>query len=247
MNKVKPIYLLADSQLLFWKDDEGEYLLSGLPRIYGPHARVAYLGASNHYQNEFYDIFLSAMENIGFSICQSVRGNIEQDRAFLQKADVIVLAGGDTWHGWQTLHEEGLDELVVERYLQGATLIGVSAGAVQLGLAGWVVSDEHKFQVFPTFQLVPYIVGVHEEPNWTQFEQVLNTCAEKHAAFGIPSGGGAIIHPDLFVEPVRHPLMEIDEHGNTSLLYPPDEPKMMVERGEDRIRMPEQEWSKMVH
>ncbi|MBT5232007.1 MAG: type 1 glutamine amidotransferase-like domain-containing protein [Methylococcales bacterium] len=247
VNKVKPIYLLADSQLLFWKDEQGDSVLGGLPRIYGQHARVAYLGASNDYKPEFFDIFKSAMEGIGFHLLQSVDGRNPEDVDFLKKADVIVLAGGDTQAGWKAFQEQGLDEVIIDRYLNGSTLIGVSAGAVQLGLAGWILSDNGKFQVFPTFQLVPYLIGVHEEPDWTQLQQVLGTCAEKRIAFGIPAGGGAIIHPDLFVEPVRHPLMEIDEQSHSSLLYPPDEPKAIVERGEDKIRISEDAWSKMVH
>lgn len=247
VNKVKPIYLLADSQLLFWKDEHDNALLSGLVRIYGQHARVAYLGASNHYQPEFYEIFQAAMEGIGFHLLQSIRGDLPEDVAFLKKADVIVLAGGDTQTGWQIFQEQGLDEIIIDRYLNGATLIGVSAGAVQLGLAGWIISDDKKFQVFPTLQLVPYLIGVHEEPDWSQLHHVMTTCAEKRVAFGIPAGGGAIVHPDLFVEPVRHPLMEIDEQMTASLLYPPDEPKVIVDRGEDQIRVSEDAWSKMVH
>jgi peptidase E len=247
VSKIKPIYLLSDSQSLFWKDDNDEFLLGGLSRLYGEHARVAYIGVSNGNRLEFYDIFLSAMDNVGLQVCQMVAADSEEDIRFLKNADVIVLGGGDTQAGWHQIQALGFDRIIIERYLQGATLIGVSAGAVQLGSAGWVVDENGQFDVFPTFQLIPYIVGVHEEPDWERLNQVLASCAEKYTAFGIPSGGGAIVHPDLFVEPVRYPLMEIDEYLNAALLYPPDEPKVIVERGEDQIRIPEDDWSKMVH
>jgi hypothetical protein len=97
--------------------------------------------------------------------------------------------------------------------------MGVSAGAVQLGLKG---ADEQG--MFDTFRLVPFVVDAHDEPNWTQLTRVVPRAGEHVRGFGIPSGGGAIYHPDYSMEPVRHPVTEVsvDEEGQVrqALLFP---------------------------
>ena len=39
--------------------------------------------------------------------------------------------------GWTAFEETGLKDKLMERYYAGALLIGISAGAIQLGLKGW--------------------------------------------------------------------------------------------------------------
>lgn len=58
------------------------------------------------------------------------------DESFVKESDIILLAGGDIEKGWNVFTKVGLKELIIKRYYEGALLIGVSAGAVQLGLFG---------------------------------------------------------------------------------------------------------------
>ena len=60
------------------------------------------------------------------------------DRAFLERAQLIVLAGGDVRLGWNTFEKTGMKDVILGRYAQGAVLVGISAGAVQLGRYGIV-------------------------------------------------------------------------------------------------------------
>lgn len=135
----------------------------------------------------------------------------EGDLAFLMSADVILLAGGDVQHGWQVFDRSGLRELIVRRYDEGAWLVGVSAGAVQLGLMGWTtVGSPDVLETFDTLQLIPYVIAAHDEDReWTELHQAVRSAGGRVRGVGLPSGGGAVYHPDDRLEPIRYPVYEI--------------------------------------
>jgi peptidase E len=192
---MQPIVLLADSQLLFL-----------LPKILrGPKA--AYIGASNGDNPDFYEIFVVAMERAGIFDCRMISSTVsEADLAFIDDADLILLAGGDVELGWRTFLGNGLNNHIVRRYSEGATLIGISAGAVQLGLYGLAAEGS----LFETFKLVPFIIGAHEESdNWKTTRDLLHLSPTNTRAIGLPTGGGALYYPDQTLEPLRHPLVQI--------------------------------------
>jgi peptidase E len=147
-----PLFLLADSQLLFLVDEEGPFI-DRVAACTGPGApRAAYLGASNGDNPDFYSIFLAAIEPIGPAECRLIPSEPTADElAFLESADVILLAGGDVDLGWRAFTASGVRDVVERRYHAGAVLIGVSAGAVQLGNAGWPEGDAES--TFPTWGL----------------------------------------------------------------------------------------------
>lgn len=234
-NTIKPIFLLADSQLLFWRGEEGRLLLERARALIeddqpGRALRAAYLGASNGDRPEFYELFLAAMAEIGFNDCRLIPSRPEPgDLAFLDEADLILLAGGDVRRGWESFQQSGIQGKLIERYYAGALLVGVSAGAVQLGLKGW---SEDGTDLFDTLRLVPFVVDAHDEPSWARLNRVVPRAGEHARGFGIPSGGGAVYHPDYSVEPVRHPLVEVDvaEQGvRQSLLFPGASPEDVEE------------------
>lgn len=225
MSTIKPIYLLADSQLLFWRE-EGVPFLERIRKMIedegtSEEIRAAYIGASNDDAPEFYELFVAAMHEAGIKTTRHIPAHLEsEDRAFLREAELILLAGGDVRRGWQAFEKNGLKEKLIERYYAGAVLMGVSAGAVQLGLKGW----DDDGTLFDTFRVVPFVVDVHEEPQWTRLNSVVPRAGEHIRGFGIPSGGGAIYHPDYSMEPVRHPMVEvsINEEGQVrqALVFP---------------------------
>ena len=202
---MKPIFLLADSQLLFWREN-GQLLLD---RVVKERTRdqlkAAYIGASNGDSPDFYAIFVSAMEGAGIVDCRMIPSAIsEADMAFLNHADIILLAGGDVEAGWRVFLTNGLSEHIVRRYFEGASLIGISAGAVQLGWCGLAADGS----LIETFKLVPFVIGAHEEANhWKTTTELMRLSGK--TAIGLPAGGGAIYHPDRTVEPLRHPLVQL--------------------------------------
>ena len=194
---MKPIVLLADSQLLFWR--EKPILKDG--------RKAAYIGASNGDNPDFYAIFVAAMEGFGIFDCRMIPATVsEADLAFLNDADIILLAGGDVELGWQTFVNNGLNNHIGRRYFEGATLIGISAGAVQLGLCGLAADGS----LIETFKLVPFVIGAHEESdNWKTTRELLELAPTGTRGIGLPTGGGAIYHPDQPLEALRHPLVEL--------------------------------------
>lgn len=210
---LRPLYLFADSQLLFWQERGTPFLESVRLQLKQERPTAVYIGASNGDVPDFYSIFEGAMESVGIREHRMIRtlgGNLSSDdRVFLQRADLVLLAGGDVEKGWRCFAQTGLDELLVQRYYQGAVLIGTSAGAVQLGLYGWIARAESFTEMFETLKLVPYIVDVHgERDEWARLRQIIGLLDADVKGIGIPAGGGAVYHPDRTLEPIRHPLYE---------------------------------------
>jgi peptidase S51-like protein len=201
---IRPIVLLADSQLLFWRENGGLLLERLLTR---GQLKAAYIGASNGDDPNFYAIFVAAMGGAGVLDCRMIPSIVsEADLAFLNNADIILLAGGDVEVGWRVFLNNGLSKHIVRRYFEGALLIGISAGAVQLGLCGLAADGS----LIETFKLVPYIIGAHEESeNWKMTRALLRLSGPGKTAIGLPFGGGAIYHPDQTVEALRQPLVRL--------------------------------------
>ncbi|MFT3765760.1 MAG: Type 1 glutamine amidotransferase-like domain-containing protein [Minicystis sp.] len=219
---IRPLFLLADSQLLFWKDDAGRLFLARVREaLSSPSPKAAYLGASNGDVPDYYDIFVAAMEGIGIRDTRMIPSRpSDADRAFFEEAEVILLAGGDAARGLRTFQENGLAERILARYAAGAVIIGISAGAMQLGLRVW--SGDARTAV-DGFRLAPVVIGAHDEPEWTSLTTAVEMLAGMGRGIGIPSGGGAVVHADLTVEPVRKALVEIgveDGVARRALLVP---------------------------
>jgi Peptidase family S51 len=219
---VKPLFLLADSQLLFQRGDENS--LSARLRAELPESpKAAYVGASNHDQPEFYDLFRVAMEMAGVRHCHMVSSRLtEQDRAFLDGASLILLGGGDPERGWRVFERNGLKELLLKKRYDGAVLAGVSAGAVQLGRG--VLSDAAQPAVLEMFGFAPFYVAAHdEEQDWWDLRALVSTLLSEVRGIGIPFGGGAIYFPDGTLEPIQRPLLELvkeDDQVKERLLLP---------------------------
>lgn len=225
---IQPIYLLADSHLLFWSDNGRPFLRSVRERIEADEPKAAYIGAANGDQPEFFSIFEAAMELIGIRDCRMISSAYdEEDRAYLSDADIILLAGGEVDRGWQVMDETGMGEDVVGMYHGNAVVIGVSAGAVLLGLKGWKHQDpEEEDHIFDALELVPCVIDAHDEANqWNRLKKVIVLSGSYHRGVALPAGSGIIYHPDVSMEPVRQPVTEFmvkDEDVVDTLLFPPD-------------------------
>jgi cyanophycinase len=215
---LQPLYLLADSQLLFWKHRDRPLLeaaLDGLAR--DTRLNAAYIGASNGDRPEFYEIFESAMDAIGITNRRMIDSSFgPDDRTFLEGAQLIVLAGGDVRLGWTTFEQTGMKDAILDRYTRGAILVGISAGAVQLGHYGIVETPESSApELFDVFNLVPAVViDTHDErANWARLSRTIQSLAGAATGLGIPSGSGVIVHTDRTIEPLRRPAHQFRFEG----------------------------------
>jgi cyanophycinase len=132
------------------------------------------------------------------------------DEVFMNEANMILLAGGDVERGWRVFNQAGLTDLVIKRYYEGAVLIGVSAGAVQLGLFGWAQEEGSLTKLIGMFKLVPFVISAHEErQEWENLREVIELLNGSAKGIGIPTGGGLIYYPDQSIKAIRYPLKEI--------------------------------------
>src|SRR5829696_7903792 len=174
--QLQPLYLLADSQLLFWKRQDRlllEAALDGLAR--DTPLNAAYIGASNG-----------------------------------ERAQLIVLAGGDVRLGWTTFKKTGMKDVILGRYAQGAVLVGISAGAIQLGRYGIVeIPKSPATELLDVFKLVPVVIDTHDErAEWARLSRTIHLLEGAATGLGIPSGGGVIVHADTTIEALRRPAHE---------------------------------------
>jgi cyanophycinase len=213
-SRLRPIYLLADSQLLFWGDERNLLLDSVGSMARQGAVRAAYIGASNGDAPEFYEIFEAAMNAAGVRRCRMILSSFSgADESFVSTADIILLAGGDVERGWRVIDAVGLKGLITRRYFEGALLIGISAGAVQLGpfaLAG----ENASGKLIEMLKLVPFVVGAHEEQQrWAGLRRAVLSLNGRANGVGIPAGGGLAYYPDQSVGAIRHPLVELTMSG----------------------------------
>ena len=217
MTAPQPLYLLADSQLLFWKRRNRPLLEAALDGLVKdtPHS-AAYIGASNGDRPEFYEIFEAAVDAIGITDRRMIDSSFApEDRAFLERAQLIVLAGGDVRLGWNTFERTGMKEVILSRYAEGAVLVGISAGAVQLGRYGPVESPgSPAAELLDVFKLAPAVIDTHDERSeWARLSRTIELLKGAATGIGIPSGGGVIVHPDATIEPLRLPVHEVRFEG----------------------------------
>lgn len=222
-----PVYLLADSQLLFSSPGGRPLLAPAVDALGSAEPRAAYVGAANGDQPEYYSIFEGAMEMIGVRHRRMILSDYSaRDRAYLRSADIIVLAGGDVGSGLRVLRETGMDDDIDERRREGVVLVGVSAGAVHLGALGWLGDEPAEGELVGALGIVPFSVDAHDEAHgWRRLRQLVLRSLPGSFGIGVPTGGGIIHHPDGTAEPVGRGAVELraeDDRIVESILYPPD-------------------------
>jgi len=211
---IKPLYLLADSQLLFWKDKGQLFLAKVREQLDSLNSKAAYVGASNGDSPEFYSLFQAAMSGIDVTLCRMIPSNPSpEDRKFLMSADLVLLGGGDVEQGWKVFEKNGIKELIVQRRYEGSVIVGVSAGAVQFGLA--TLQESATMTKLSLFQFAPFYVGAHDEGNeWWNLRALVNLAGDGARGVGIPAGGGLIYCPDGTMEPIRKEITEFFRRGD---------------------------------
>jgi len=235
---IQPIYLLADSQLLFQTVDGRPLLENVCQELEKTSLKAAYIGASNGDEPMFFSLFEGAMDLLGIEQRRHIMAAYDdEDQEWLKDSDLILLAGGDVARGWTVLDGTDMKQDLIQCYYSGTILVGISAGAIQLGLGGW--EDEEPLEeddLLETFKLIPFYLDAHDEDNkWQRLRRVASAAGSHAKCIGIPKGGGMIYHPDHTLEPVRQPLVELsldDTNLVETLLFPPDKEESAVAQDE---------------
>jgi cyanophycinase-like exopeptidase len=117
--------------------------------------------------------------------------------------------------GWNIFEKTGMKDVILGRYAQGAVLMGISAGAVQLGRYGIVETPgSPATELLGVFNFVPAVIDTHDErAEWARLSRTIQSLKGAAIGLGIPSGGGVIVHPDATIEPLRRPAHEFRCEG----------------------------------
>ncbi len=214
-NKIKPLYLLADSQLLFTKNKIGEYFLWPITHSLDKNSKAVYIGASNGDEPAFYEMFTGAMENIKIENCSMIHSAFdEEDKKNLKDADLILLAGGDVKKGLEVMENTGMKDIILDKYYSGTTLIGVSAGAIQLGWQCLLENGTQK-EILDTLRIAPFLVDTgHSLLEWKNLRSLINDSESMKRGIGIPAGSGVIYHADQTVEVLNKTVDELVMNQN---------------------------------
>eukprot|EP00662_Eupelagonemidae_sp_cell21_P004197 gene4197-50578_t len=113
------VFLLADSTLLFWKEEGLDWInrvKCELPTRalcydgYEAEVKASYVGAANGDLPEHFETFKAAMQIIGGrqpswdADCMHIHTNPSPaERAHLEQSDIVLIAGGDMEVGWKAL------------------------------------------------------------------------------------------------------------------------------------------------
>ena len=192
------VVLLSDSTPLFRNTGTQHVMDFILASIRNVRPRSAYLGASNGDDLKFYGIFKAAMDYAPKIECRHIKADFnEGDISYLRSCDIVVLAGGSVELGWRSIGTNEIKSALVKLYDSGKVLVGVSAGAIQLGLFGY--SDSRHKSLFPALAIAPYIVSVHEEPaGFPNLKKMIKDCNYICGGLGIARRSGVILQQDMF-------------------------------------------------
>ena len=210
-NNLRTVYLLADSQLLFSSSNGSQLLYPALKYYANYDIRAAYIGVSNGDNPTFYELFLGAMQLLGISNCMQITTAFPQEQQeFLQNSQIVVLSGGDVFAGFEIMYSNGITDTLIKNYYNGSTIVGISAGAVQMGL----IAHEKEFSG-ALLQIVPLVISVHEEQDdWKQLKETVQSSETYTGGIGIPLGGAVLYYPDQSLEAIGKPALEIKKINN---------------------------------
>ena len=127
---------------------------------------------------------------------------IEQDRAVVDRADLVFVSGGDATHGAKVLARTGAAGWMREAHARGTPMMGVSAGAIDLG-AWWIDwpededAPEEQADLVGCIGILPgHVFDTHdEEDGWGELHVASRLLARrggKARFLGIPTKGALV-------------------------------------------------------
>lgn len=184
MNAQAALLLLADSQLLFRPDKVPQ----AAQHFSGRNLRVAYIGAANDHQREFFDLACAALQTLfGQPVpCDFVRA---AEDIPAQPVNLLMLAGGNVSRGWEFLQQPAVRAWVSGVLESPAALvIGVSAGAIHLARGCDPELPQPVAQMY--LNAFPHFIAVHEEQQGWPSRQVWQNGGGQGDFVPIALGGG---------------------------------------------------------
>lgn len=181
------LLLLADSQLLF-RPQQTPLLFSHVQCRFSVAPHVAYLGAANNNQDEYFDLAQSGIRNLVGMDCP-VHWIKTLDDVPGHPFDVVVLSGGDVTAGWGFLGQSKVQQWLLHSHaLPNSLMVGVSAGAIHMARGCDPDRKEPHEQIYLGWHSA--FIAVHEEAVGWPSLSMINAHKPRWDAMGIPMGGG---------------------------------------------------------
>jgi hypothetical protein len=127
---------------------------------------------------------------------------IEDDRAVVDRADLIFVSGGDPTEGAKVLERSGAGQWIREAGARGVPVMGVSAGAILLGQwwVDWPEEDDPRLEhtkLVACLRMVPgHVFDTHdEEDDWQELRtaaELVRRLGQDLCLLGIPTGGALL-------------------------------------------------------
>jgi peptidase E len=167
---------------------------------------IAFVGAASLKDNWLIYVIISAFIKAGCK-CRMQRvviapsnANLQKARETLNKADAVLISGGDVEAGMQVLREKKMVEFFQDLAKQGKPFIGISAGTIMMSRE-WVrwrdPKDDATVELFPCLGLVPIICDTHcEIDDWAELKTALQLEKTGVTGYGITSGACLKAYPD---------------------------------------------------
>jgi hypothetical protein len=142
---------------------------------------------------------------------------IDDDRAVVDRADLVFVSGGDPTAGAKELQRTGAAGWIREANERGVPAMGVSAGAILLGewWVDWPEDDQDDPQLARTqlvrcIGVVPgHVFDTHDEADgWEELhtaDELVQRRGESQTLLGIPTGGAVIFDRTGGMEVVGNP------------------------------------------
>jgi len=199
----------------------------------GRERTAVYLGAANQDDENYFAMYQAVAERAGATHCMHVKEKSmgPSDAEFIRnRCCLVILGGGDTPHAWRVFLTHGIDSALHDAIDAGVPVLGISAGAIQLGVVG-LTDPDHRIRFrgplkpvhgpasgaarapagqdeveAPYWALgrLPLIAAAHEEANgWAALRAGLasmHAVGLQYAGLGLPYGSGVALLPDGTLE-----------------------------------------------
>lgn len=189
--------------------------------------RIAYVGAASGDDEGFFSRLSGLLVGAGAGNVEMVptvgrRSVSARVAKTLEQADMVFVSGGDVEAGMQTLEKCGAVRLLADRFQDGTSFMGISAGSIMLARE-WVrwrdPDDDASAERFPCLGFAPIVCDTHDENSgWEELRALLSLSPKGSIGYGIPSGGGIIVETDGAVTSCGRPVAVLRNDGDTVVI-----------------------------
>lgn len=192
MSNCVPVFLIAGGH---WHNFE-TILADIFKQAKLPAARIAYIGAANAENKDFFMRTQESLLAAGAAQVRHIRIGSFGWQKLCQESDALFVSGGDVAQGMAVLRKAKALPLLRSLHQEGKIFIGVSAGSIMLAKK-WLFwpddLDEEKVRLFSCLGIADVFCDTHDEPDWTELKTLLLRVMPGSIGLGLRSGSAVAV------------------------------------------------------